>query len=117
MLLIEILAGVGIFSVILNKLLDNSFLSVIRVTAFSSLFIYLITVLFLYYTSKSEIKDFQSVEKEFQTARGNGTINNNTVLKFKVNESNEWLHDAQDWNRSIFELCIPDEVDELTSIK
>jgi hypothetical protein len=117
MLLLEILAGIGILSLIINKLFDNAFLSIIGVTAFSSLVIYLIAVLFLYYTTKAEIKDFQSVGKEFRLSIENGNFTNNPVLKFKVNDSNEWLSDAQDWNRSIFELCIPDEVDGLNFIK
>ena len=109
------LTAAGIITALLNKVFKSAFFSVISVVAFSLLVLYLIAILFLYYTTKAEIKDFLAVESEFQTARSRGKVN--PVLQFKVNESNEWLIDSQEWNRTLFELCIPDEVDRLNPIR
>lgn len=115
--LLIILAAIGILGVLINKFANSAVVSIIGVVAFASLVIYLIVIMFLYYTTKAEIKEFHSLEAEFQSAKAKGNVYTNTALLVDVRESNEWLSNAQNWNRTIFELCIPDEINELKPIE
>ena len=64
----------------------------------------------------SEIQEFKSVKASITEARSKLDIES-AAIYVKIIDANKWLTKKQYWNSTVFDLWIPDEVDELKLIK
>ena len=72
----------------------------------------------LFYMSiESEIDGFESVRMTVNKSRNNISPIETAAIQLKIAEMNEWLVKIQYWNETIFELYIPDEVNNLEIIQ
>lgn len=66
---------------------------------------------------KSEINKFLATKISIEQARKTGDGVENAAIQHKIIESNQWLAQEQYYNSTIFELWIPDEVDNLKPMR
>ena len=82
--------------------------------------IFLLMFLFLstlhYISVVGEVQRFISVRETVEYARKTDSIEN-AALQHKIIEANEWLRTKQYWNATLFDIAIPDEVDNLEPIR
>jgi hypothetical protein len=72
-----------------------------------------------YYSAKSKIAEYKSVQTTLENARENKNANPYEIaaIQQKVVDSNKWLANKQYWNDTILGWYIPDEVDDLKPIR
>lgn len=66
---------------------------------------------------ESNINKFLATKTTIEIARKTGVSIENAAIQHKIIESNQWLARKQYYNSTIFELWIPDEVDNLKPIR
>jgi hypothetical protein len=83
------------------------------------LFIALLLLPFNYYSTKSEIVEFKSIQSTLENARENKNASPYEIaaIQQKVVDANKWLASNQYWNDTVLGWYIPDEVDDLKPIK
>jgi hypothetical protein len=71
-----------------------------------------------YYGTKEEIAEYHAIKATMQEARrGNTSEIERAALTNKIIETNQWVVNAQYWNKTIFDIYIPDEVEQLELLK
>jgi len=65
----------------------------------------------------ADIEQFGAVKNTVENARFRGDDFENATLQHKVIEANAWLAKTKYYNTTIFEIWIPDEVNDLSPIK
>ena len=64
----------------------------------------------------SEIQQFKSVELSITQARTKLDIES-AAIYMKIVDANKWLAKKKYWNKTLFDIWIPDEVDDLKPLK
>ena len=90
---------------------------IITIAGMMFLFVALIGIPPKNYRYHNDIQIFKSVELSINNARINNIGLENAALQLQVIEANKWLASAQYWNSTIFDIYVPDEVDDLKQIK
>ncbi len=71
-----------------------------------------------YYSTLSEINQYHATKATIDSARGRDVDSiEQAALIQKIIETNKWLADAQYWNKTMFDVFIPDEVMRLKPLK
>ena len=81
------------------------------------LIVCLICIPIQYWSIKSDIAEFNSVKASVEMARRNNNNVENTALQLKIIEINKWLAATKYCNTTIWDIWIPDTVDEIETIK
>lgn len=82
------------------------------------LFVALIMLPISYYNDMSKIKQYNSAEATIQEARTKNISDiERAALTTKIIDENQWLANEQYWNKTIFDLYIPNEVMKLQPLK
>lgn len=66
---------------------------------------------------KEEIIKFESVRQSILNARERGESLENASIQLSIIERNQWLAKYKYWNKTIFDIWVLDEVDNLCEIK
>lgn len=66
---------------------------------------------------KSQIMEYQAVKATLIEARKDNANIENAAMQLKIIEINQWIASVQFYNKTIFEIWIPDEVNELEFLK
>jgi hypothetical protein len=83
-----------------------------------ALFIQLMCWPAYYYNDISSIQQYHAAKQTIAQARTTNTSElERAALTTKIIEVNSWLANAKYWNDSIFDIYIPDEVEELEPLK
>lgn len=110
MLIISVCIVLIIAGIIIDKYTysDNgAIMVIIGSTVLATVLIFLPIV---YYTTKSEIVQFNSVKTTIQNARNSGINIENAAIQQKIIDANKWLANCQYWNNTILDIYIPNEV-------
>ena len=76
----------------------------------------MITLPVIHWDINSEIQQFKSVESSITQARTKLDIES-AAIYVKIIDSNKWLVDKKYWNETLFDIWIPDEVEDLKPLK
>ena len=68
--------------------------------------------------TKAEIKQFKSIQLTIQKARKNNNDKiENAAFQMKIADNNSWLAGISYWNTTVFDIWIPDEIENLKPIE
>lgn len=71
-----------------------------------------------YYGTKGQIVEYQAIKTSIEDARqGNISEIERAALATKIITTNQWVASSQYWNKTIFDIYIPDEVEQLELLK
>ena len=70
-----------------------------------------------FYGLKADIIQFNSVQQTVEACRTRGENIENAAIQIKIIDSNKWLASTKYWNSTIFDIFIPDSIEQLESIK
>ncbi len=93
------------------------FLSMALIVAAS--FIFIMALIFIpleRMSTHSNIEQYYIVKQTVENARLTDNIEN-AALQLKIIETNQWIINKQYWNGTVFNLWIPNEVDNLELLK
>lgn len=117
-----VLALIGLFLVFRES--DTPIICGIVILAVSglALFIVALSVPSERLEIQGKITEFKSIEASVSLARGQGRASSerlieNAALQQKIVEANAWLARKQYWNQTLFDIWIPDKVDQLKPIE
>lgn len=65
----------------------------------------------------STIKQYEAIEDTIKTARENGNEIENAALTQSIISVNYTITNMKHWNETIFDVFIPDEIEELKTLK
>ena len=66
---------------------------------------------------RAEIDQYRATQSTLVTAREDGQTWESAAIQQEVVEANRWLANVRYWNGTVFDLWIPDEVEELKVIR
>lgn len=66
---------------------------------------------------RGDIQEFLATKTTIEIARKNGVVIENAAIQHKIIECNQWLASKQYYNKTIFDIWIPDEVNKLKPIE
>jgi len=82
------------------------------------LFVSLILLPIHRYETRAKIIGFNAVAELVDSSQGKDNTNiRNAAMYLKVAELNAWLAEIKYWNKSIFDIWIPDEIEKLEPIR
>ncbi len=81
------------------------------------LFIYLLILPIEYYGNRGKIKQFEAVRLTIEMARSDPGNIENAALKLEIVKLNAWLVGMNYWNNTVFDIFIPDEVEQIEWLK
>ena len=85
---------------------------------FTFIFLFLAIVLLpiSHMSYNGEIREFESTRRTIQTARKKGISTENSAVILSIIEKNDWLENAQYYNKTIYRLYVPNKVDTMKSL-
>ena len=83
----------------------------------TALFLCLITAAINCYDVLSKIEAFKATQKTITVAREAKNDFESATLQLQVIESNKWLAKTKYWNDTIFDIWIPDDINDIEFIK
>jgi len=116
MILIYGLIVILICGILVWKLHDNDGYQsggLIVVLSLVFLFVAILVMYINYYTTISNIQQYYATKKTIEVARERNNDFENAALQQNIIKTNEWLAGDKYWNKSTFDVAIPDEVDSL----
>ena len=117
MLIIIVLVVLVILGIWLEKSIHSEFVGgMMAITAVVCLFVCVIGLPLNRMNVHSRIKEFQAVER-IVANKGNLTEIERAALVQEVAKVNKWLVSKQYFNATVFDIWIPDEVENMKEIK
>jgi len=80
-------------------------------------FAVVVTILSVQLTVRGDIVGFKETKATVERARETGSWIERAALQQEVIRANTWLARVKYWNKTVFDLWIPDAVDDLEPIR
>lgn len=124
MLLLLFFLGVIVVGIIMLKISDSYYNDIFDFSAEMTilvgsaiLVISLICIPLLRMDTTSDIQKFNAIQMTIDNARINNAKYETAAFQIKISEANQWLASTKYWNDSIFDIWIPDIIEDLQYIK
>lgn len=116
MIILTVLAIMLVIGILLTYTDYDDFGLFVMITAVVLHTLFVVIFLTNYHSTKANILRFKATELTIKYAVEKGNRIENAALLQKSVEQNQWLAGVQYWNETLFDICIPDEVMDLTPI-